>query len=92
MYALSRVLSIEPFVLFADEQDRLSSRDLNDPRIDPTGTDAWATVNLHLDWRFAPRSRLGFRVENLLDNDYREHGSGIDARGLNIGVAIDTWF
>ncbi len=92
VYALSPELSIEPFVLFADEQDRLSSRDLNDPRIDPTGTDAWATVNLHLDWRFAPRSRLGFRVENLLDNDYREHGSGIDARGLNIGVAIDTWF
>ncbi len=92
VYAPAPELRIEPFVLFANEQDRLSIRDVNDPRINPAGTDEWATVNLHLDWRFAPRSRLGFRVENLFDNDYREHGSGIDARGLNIGVAIDTWF
>ena len=33
----------EPYLLFASHQDRLSPRDVRDPRIDPTGTAGWGT-------------------------------------------------
>lgn len=81
-------LRIEPWIDFASDQDRLSSRDEDDPRIDPDGTDGWATLNVHLVWEPTDRYTFGLRLENLADEAYREHGSGIDAPGRNIG----GWF
>jgi len=81
-------LRLEPYMDFAGEQDRLSPRDTSDPRINPAGTSGWATFNLLLSWQVIQRLELGLRLENLADNNYREHGSGIDAPGRNLGV----WF
>jgi outer membrane receptor protein involved in Fe transport len=75
---------------FADRQDRLSDRDRRDPRINPSGTPAWATANIRLDWTLPSHWRLGLSVENLFDRAYREHGSGIDATGIN-GIASLTY-
>jgi outer membrane receptor protein involved in Fe transport len=86
VYEPNHRLRVESFALFASEQDRLSQRDENDPRIDPEGTSGWATLNLNLDWRPMTSLGLGLRVENLLDKRYREHGSGIDARGRSVGL------
>ena len=71
---------------FASRQDRLSDRDRADPRINPLGSAAWVSANLRLDWTLSAAWRLGLTVENLLDRSYREHGSGIDAAGIN-GIA-----
>lgn len=83
---------IEPFLLFAAEQDRLSPRDVRDPRIDPRGTPAWASLNVNLDWEARAGLILGLKLANLTDKAYREHGSGIDAPGRNLGLWIDARF
>ena len=85
-------LRLEPFILFAGEQDRLSPRDINDPRINPEGTPGWATLNVNLDWQASNTFTLGLKLENLADKDYREHGSGIDAPGRNLGIWVDARF
>jgi outer membrane receptor protein involved in Fe transport len=81
-------LELDAYALFAAEQDRLSDRDVGDPRIDPNGTPGWATLNLRASWRPRETLELEFLVENLLDKRYREHGSGLDARGLNGALSV----
>ena len=77
---------------WAFEQDRLSPQDLGDPRIDPSGTDGWVTLDLDLAGRFGALHGLSWTlgVSNLLDEDYRMHGSGFDAPGF--GVAASVWY
>ena len=79
---------LDPFVVFAAQQDRLSPRDVGDPRIDPDGTPGWATVNLQLVRDFRDRWRVTARLENLLDKRYRVHGSGIDSVGRNFFLGL----
>jgi outer membrane receptor protein involved in Fe transport len=83
---------IEPYLLFASQQDRLSPRDVKDPRINPEGTAGWGTLNLLLDWQATPLLQLGLRLENLIDKGYREHASGIDAAGRNVGIWVNYSF
>jgi len=81
-------LRIEAYLDFASRQDRLSPRDEDDPRMDPSGTAGWSSANLLLGWQATSRLEVGLRLQNLSDRDYREHGSGIDAPGRNLGF----WF
>jgi outer membrane receptor protein involved in Fe transport len=74
-------------VIFAAEQDRLSPRDVRDPRIDPDGTPGWVTTNLRFSYEHPANWRLDFGFDNLFDKRYRAHGSGIDARGRNLFVS-----
>jgi outer membrane receptor protein involved in Fe transport len=83
---------IEPYLLFASSQDRLSPRDVRDPRINPTGTAGWGTLNVSLDWQATSSLQLGLRLENLADKTYREHASGIDAPGRNVGLWVNYSF
>jgi outer membrane receptor protein involved in Fe transport len=83
---------IEPYLLFAAGQDRLSPRDVRDPRIDPAGTDGWSTLNLMVGWQASTQLELGLRLENLTDVNYREHASGIDAPGRNFGLWLNYVF
>jgi outer membrane receptor protein involved in Fe transport len=83
---------LEPWLDMASQQDRLSPRDKEDPRIDPNGTDAYVTLNMLASWQLNPLLEFGLRLENLLDEQYREHGSGIDATGRNIGLWTEIRF
>jgi hemoglobin/transferrin/lactoferrin receptor protein len=78
---------ISPNLLFAAKQDRLSPRDENDPRIDPNGTSGWITVNAILNYSTNERISLNFAVHNIFDQQYRVHGSGIDARGIDLSAS-----
>lgn len=80
--------TLEPYVMFADGQNRLSDRDVRDPRIDPAGTDGWATMNLRGIWTPSARWRVTMTLENLADRRYREHGSGLDAAGINLILGV----
>ncbi|MEL7450791.1 MAG: TonB-dependent receptor [Pseudomonadota bacterium] len=77
---------------FADRQDRLSSRDVDDPRINPDGTPGWATFNVMMQWQPVPFLELGLGVANILDKRYREHGSGLDAPGRNLTLQATGLF
>jgi len=81
LYEPNEVLTIEPFVVFADSQTRLSPRDIRDVRIDSGGTTGWMTANLRASWRPNEKWHVTVSLENLLDKQYRHHGSGIDAVG-----------
>jgi outer membrane receptor protein involved in Fe transport len=83
---------IEPYIDFAGAQDRLSPRDLEDPRIDPAGTDGWVTLNLLASWQASEAVTLGLKLQNLSDRNYREHGSGIDAGGRSLGGWVNLVF
>ena len=85
-------LWVEPFVRFAGRQDRLSDRDRVDPRINPDGTPGWVTANLRLGWEINERFRGRLAVENIFDQPYREHGSGINAPGINATVSLEARF
>jgi outer membrane receptor protein involved in Fe transport len=91
-YFLNNDWRIEPYFVFAARQDRLSPRDVRDSRINPLGTDSWITMNVILDWQVSPSLQLGLRLENLANKAYREHASGIDAVGRNIGLWVNYTF
>ena len=74
----------------ANEQDRLSPRDLADTRrIPPTGTPGYGTVNFRFGRMISGRQRLSVNVENLFDEQYRVHGSGSDGPGINAIVTYE---
>lgn len=79
---------LESYILFAAPQNRLSARDLTDPRIDPTGTAGWGILGMRSNYEFRNGLQLGLSVDNLLDKRYRIHGSGIDARGIGFGLSL----
>ncbi|MCJ7556527.1 MAG: TonB-dependent receptor [Gammaproteobacteria bacterium] len=81
-------LEVDAWVIFAGRQDRLSDRDTQDPRINPVGTAGWGSSNLSLRWKARENLELGFRLENLFDTGYREHGSGIDTAGINAILSL----
>ena len=81
-------ISIDSYLVFAASQDRLSDRDVRDSRIDPEGTDGWVTANLDLRWQPDEHWTLHFGALNILDEQYRVHGSGLDAPGQNLRVNV----
>ncbi len=83
---------VEPYLDFADRQDRLSPRDERDPRINPEGTAGFGTLNLLVSWQATETLSTGLRLQNLSDKNYREHGSGIDAPGRNLGAWLELMF
>ena len=83
---------VETFMGYAGRQDRLSDRDVIDPRIDPQGTPGWVTANAHAGWDVNEYLQLRLALENIADEAYREHGSGIDAAGIDAIVAVEARF
>jgi hemoglobin/transferrin/lactoferrin receptor protein len=80
---------LEALLGIADEQSELSSRDLADTdRIPPGGTPGYATVTLRGGWAFSERLNLSLSIENIFNEDYRVHGSGLNEPGRNVVVSI----
>jgi outer membrane receptor protein involved in Fe transport len=74
-------------IRFAAGQERLSARDVRDSRIDPRGTPGWVVIGARLQKEFAKNWRLSIALDNLLDQRYRVHGSGLDAPGRNFIIS-----
>ena len=83
-----RDLLVEPYLVFADAQGRLSPRDIRDPRINPAGTPGWMTANLRISWTANEVWQVTLQLDNVLDKRYRAHGSGIDSPGHNLYVGV----
>ncbi len=84
--------SINPKIIFAATQDRLSARDIRDPRIHPRGTGGFTTYNIHANWKPTGTSTIRFGIENIFDKKYREHGSGLEAAGRNYQISLNHLF
>ena len=91
-YQANDSLLIEPYILFAGSQDRLSPRDVQDVRINPAGTPGWVTANVAATWQSGDRWQATARVENIFDKRYRLHGSGIDAAGWNLLLSLQLFW
>lgn len=92
VYRPTTALSVEAYSYYATRQDRLSPRDLVDPRVNPAGTAGWATLNARVGWKLGDKLELALRMENLADKRYREHGTGLDEPGRNIVLSGDVFF
>jgi outer membrane receptor protein involved in Fe transport len=90
--AVNDSVGFDGWLHFAAAQERLSSRDVSDPRIDPDGTAGWASFSARLHWKAASGWHVSLGLDNVLDKRYRMHGSGIDATGYNLSLRIrNTW-
>jgi len=76
------------FSRFAAKQRRLSSDDLDDPRIPAGGTPGWVILCLRTTVKVRSGCVLHMGIENLFDVNYREHGSGINAPGRNFILGL----
>ena len=73
--------------LYAQKQERLSGGDIRDHRIPEGGTPGWSVLNLYGTYEIAfAEIRLG--VQNLLDEPYRIHGSGVDGYGRSMWLGL----
>lgn len=57
-----------------------------------TETPGWLTLGIRGSWSFQPGHTLMFAVHNVTDVNYRFHGSGFDALGINATVAYTADF
>jgi outer membrane receptor protein involved in Fe transport len=79
---------LDAWLRAAARQDRLSNRDVGDPRIDPNGTAGWASLGASGTWSGDNGWQVTISADNLTDKQYRTHGSGIDAPGRNLTATI----
>ena len=77
----------------AARQDRLAPSDRVDTeRIPASGTPGFGVVHLRAGWRPAPPLELIAALENVTDEDYRIHGSGVNEPGRSLVVSLDYRF
>jgi outer membrane receptor protein involved in Fe transport len=76
---------------WAGAQDRLAISDGVDARIPLGGTPAYAAFDLRAGWRFEHTVRLQLSVvlENVFDQVYRVHGSGINGAGRGLVLQLE---
>lgn len=71
----------------AGKQERLAGGDMDDNRIPSDGTPGWNIINLNTsyEWQFI---KVDLSLRNLLNQDYRYHGSGINGYGRSALLSL----
>ncbi len=87
-----RALFLERFnamgeCFFAGAQRRLAAGDKADDRIAEGGTDGWAVVNLYAGYELQ-LFNLTVSAQNVFNEEYRTHGSGIDGIGRSFWLSV----
>jgi hemoglobin/transferrin/lactoferrin receptor protein len=81
---------VEGVCLAADKADQLSADDERDTqRIPPGGTPGYAVLSLRGGARLFESLTLSAGLDNLLDQDYRIHGSGVNEPGRSVTLAAE---
>jgi len=76
--------------IFADKADHLSTRNRADlERIPPGGTPSYEVYNLRAGADLGNGVRISAALENILDEDYRIHGSGQNEPGRNFIISAE---
>ncbi|MCV6604282.1 MAG: TonB-dependent receptor, partial [Porticoccaceae bacterium] len=77
----------------ASRADRLSSGDRNDTqRIPPGGTPGYTLVNVQAGIQLNDYLNANLGIGNVLDEAYRNHGSGSNEPGRGIRVGLEASF
>lgn len=82
----------EAYTFFASKQDRLSPKDKEDPRIPKGGTPGWATLNLRGGLDLFDHFRMSLTLENLTDEKYKYHASGVYSAGRSVISSVEGRF
>jgi outer membrane receptor protein involved in Fe transport len=85
-YSKSKIFA-EAEYLFAAKQDRLSQGDIDDHRIPEGGTPGWNIFNLKAGYSWKIIS-LNAGLQNIFNQAYRLHGSGIDGFGRSFWLTL----
>ena len=84
---------LEGTAQLARHQDRLSVGDTADTqRIPPGGTRGYSVYSLRGGWNMCENAKLTVALENVSDEDYRIHGSGINEPGTNFVISTHIRF
>lgn len=77
----------------AVRQDNLSASDRADTqRFPPNGTPGYEVFTLRAGYKITPDIRVTAAVENLMNRDYRIHGSGSNEAGRSLVIGLDAKF
>ena len=69
----------------AVKADKLSADDQRDTqRIPPGGTPGYAVFHVRAGTQLTKHLQLSLALENIFDEDYRIHGSGVNEPGRNL--------
>ncbi len=85
-YSKYRIFS-ELEYLLAAKQNRLSSGDIDDHRIPEGGTPGWDILNFKAGYSW---NKISFNagLQNLFNQAYRIHGSGVDGFGRSVWMSL----
>ena len=72
---------------FASKQTRLAQGDKDDNRIGKNGTAGWQLINLYAGYHLR-RIQLNMGLQNLFNQDYKTHGSGINGVGRSAWISF----
>ena len=80
-------LFLQTEFMFASKQDRLAQGDKDDNRIPKGGTPGWQVLNLYggYELKFV---RFNLGLQNIFNEDYRTHGSGINGYGRSFWISV----
>ena len=78
-------------LLFAFDQKRLAQGDKEDNRIPAGGTPGWQIYNLSGSFKFQ-KMHVFTGIQNILNQDYRTHGSGINGMGRSLYLTLQFFF
>ena len=76
---------------FAAQQDRLSGGDISDHRIEANGTPGWQIVNFKVGYQLR-WLQINGGIQNIFNEAYRVHGSGVDGAGRHLWLATKITF
>jgi len=86
-------LWIEAVVDAAEKADKLSADDKRDTqRIPPGGTPGYVVFTLRSGISITPSANLILALENITDEDYRIHGSGVNEPGRQLVASVSYEF
>jgi outer membrane receptor protein involved in Fe transport len=77
---------------WAGDQTRLAPGDLIDPRIPPGGSPGYTVLNIRASRRIKENLLVKGGVENLLNEKYKTHGSGVWEAGINFYASLEHTF
>jgi hemoglobin/transferrin/lactoferrin receptor protein len=77
--------------MFTAKQDRLAQGDKDDNRIPKGGTPGWNVLNMYASYQLS-FAKVNLGLQNIFNEDYRTHGSGINGYGRSAWIQLSLNF